>query len=839
MKKMQRMLAAMLAAAMLLAGCGKDTDEEAATPEQAGPDLSVFENEQPDTATPAWSKNSEGWYVNTSGYRIRGAMERGLDVSEWQGDIDWEKVAASDFSFAILRCGAGGEWDGMGEYTQDDERWRQNADGCTQAGIPFGCYLYSYATTEEMARSEADHVARLLGLVEPPLEGLEDYTDDPYTLELPVYLDLENANMSGMFPEQMAAVVEAFCARLAELGYTGEVGLYSNTSWMEGRLTGEYFEQFSDTLWVAQYADACTYGGAYAIWQSSHSVDGTEFGVPASIDVNFRMTTAALAEEEIALAEGESFALEGRAVPSESRLVYESADPSVAAVDADGVVTALAAGSTVVTAQTEDGLAQAQCVVNVGPVDVTVLCTGNIRGDVSAGAGLDTLAALKVHSGSALLVDCGNSLQGTDYAALTAGQAVAGLMSAAGYDAQSVGRYDLAYGRAKLIAAASCQNSPTLAANLLGGSGPVLYGSSYRGLSTTSNGARAIVRAGGKNIGVFGLTSTDAEDTAAGNGMLFASYADAAALEIENLTAEGADAIVMLCDLDSVSLRQTLDGLSDSKLELLTGVASSGLEEESRGYTRGEITVPIAMASGGLHSVGRLQLHFEPGSVQAKADLLDETNLNSLSFDGQAAEAYSAMQVTMERYAAEYQEDCAEVFVWNMPQGAAGTADTALGDLAADAYAATARQALGEESTGYVAALTAGGSEHSSGMVTAGDCLELLPAGQTVQLTVVNGEALRGLLEQYAAQGVALQCSGLTYSINADGSVGDIAFSDGTALTDSASLYLAADSGLTAQLSDSRVMLDLGDAYYLAETEILQYTNAGDPIPAPDGRITA
>ncbi len=61
-------------------------------------------------------------------------------------------------------------------------------------------YLYSYATTVEEARSEADHVARLLGLTAPPQEGLDDYTAAPYRLSYPVYYDLEDKYISGVLP---------------------------------------------------------------------------------------------------------------------------------------------------------------------------------------------------------------------------------------------------------------------------------------------------------------------------------------------------------------------------------------------------------------------------------------------------------------------------------------------------------------------------------------------------------------------------------------------------------------------------------------------------------------
>lgn len=100
-------------------------------------------------------------------------------MSKYQGEVDWEKAQAAGIDFAMIRCGFGSEWNGTGDYAQDDEQWCRNADECTRLGIPFGTYLYSYATTEEQAKSEAEHVARLLGLVAPPHEGLDDYTATP------------------------------------------------------------------------------------------------------------------------------------------------------------------------------------------------------------------------------------------------------------------------------------------------------------------------------------------------------------------------------------------------------------------------------------------------------------------------------------------------------------------------------------------------------------------------------------------------------------------------------------------------------------------------------------
>ena len=170
----------------------------------------------PDFGTPAdaWQKNELGYYFNTSGQAMPAAVLKGMDVSKFQGEVDWEKAKAAGIDFAIIRCGYGGEWDGQEEnWAQDDTYWRRNADECTRLGIPFGTYLYSYATTVEEARSEADHVARLLGLTAPPQEGLDDYTAAPYQLSYPVYYDLEDKYISGVFPAEMAELTEAFFSR--------------------------------------------------------------------------------------------------------------------------------------------------------------------------------------------------------------------------------------------------------------------------------------------------------------------------------------------------------------------------------------------------------------------------------------------------------------------------------------------------------------------------------------------------------------------------------------------------------------------------------------------------
>ena len=102
-------------------------------------------------------------------------VKHGIDVSKFQGLIDWQEVK-KHIDFAIIRCGYGSNLE-----SQDDPYFKRNADECTRLKIPFGVYLYSYATNEREALSEAEHVLRLV---------------KDYQMAYPVYYDLEDNNIS-------------------------------------------------------------------------------------------------------------------------------------------------------------------------------------------------------------------------------------------------------------------------------------------------------------------------------------------------------------------------------------------------------------------------------------------------------------------------------------------------------------------------------------------------------------------------------------------------------------------------------------------------------------------
>ena len=188
------------------------------------------------------------------------ATLQGIDVSEHQGQINWDKVKADGIDFAIIRCGYG-----MDQTDQDDLYFEYNASECERVGIPYGVYLYSYATTTARASSEADHVLRLI-------EG--------HTLSYPVYYDMEDASTLS---SDLAAIATTFCDKITAAGYP--VGVYANLNWWSNYLTDPCFDNWY--RWVAQYYSSCGYQGEYAMWQytSSGSVDG----ISGRVDMNYQI----------------------------------------------------------------------------------------------------------------------------------------------------------------------------------------------------------------------------------------------------------------------------------------------------------------------------------------------------------------------------------------------------------------------------------------------------------------------------------------------------------------------------------------------------------------------
>lgn len=185
----------------------------------------------------------------------------GIDVSQYQGIIDWETVKRY-VDFVIIRAGYGQDIPG-----QDDSLFKRNADECTRLGIPFGVYLYSYAQNETDALSEARHVMRLI---------------KDYKMEYPIYLDLEDARVGRLPNAQIERNARVFADELQSNNYLP--GFYANYFWWRTKLTGPLFSRY--TRWVARYADELGEDAAlFDMWQ--YSDKGFVGGIEGPVDMNY------------------------------------------------------------------------------------------------------------------------------------------------------------------------------------------------------------------------------------------------------------------------------------------------------------------------------------------------------------------------------------------------------------------------------------------------------------------------------------------------------------------------------------------------------------------------
>lgn len=238
-----------------------------------------FIEDQPDANEPSLLSDSSHWgptangYVNGNGQLIPYAVKRGMDVSEWQGVIDWDRAGRDDIDFAIIRsCWAAERIEG-GVDKYKDEQWDRNAAECERLQIPYGTYVYSYATTPDYARREAEHVLKILG-------GRK--------LAYPIFFDMEDAEVdaAGNYYE----LARAFCERIEAAGYAA--GVYANLYWWTTKLTDGRFDRW--IRWVARYQDSATdsgFGGMHSFWQCTNK--GAVAGIGGYVDLNFEISTAA------------------------------------------------------------------------------------------------------------------------------------------------------------------------------------------------------------------------------------------------------------------------------------------------------------------------------------------------------------------------------------------------------------------------------------------------------------------------------------------------------------------------------------------------------------------
>ena len=199
-----------------------------------------------------------------TGYLITKDQMVGIDVSKWNGDIDWKTVAESGIDFAIIRCGYRGTSTGV---LVEDPYFKQNIKGATENGIKIGVYFYSQAITEAEAIEEASMALELV-------KG--------YHLQFPIYIDTEESGgrADKLSAEERTACVKAFCETIKNAGY--KAGIYSGKWWYMNKLNTSELEKYH--IWVAQYNTECNYPGRFDIWQ--HTDSGKVPGINGKVDMN-------------------------------------------------------------------------------------------------------------------------------------------------------------------------------------------------------------------------------------------------------------------------------------------------------------------------------------------------------------------------------------------------------------------------------------------------------------------------------------------------------------------------------------------------------------------------
>ena len=260
-----------------------------------------------------------------------------IDVSKFQGDIDWNLVAADGIDQAIIRIGFRGYGNGA---LAPDPKYQQNLEGAAAAGLDTGVYFFTQAITVEEAIEEADYVLSMLG---------------GFALTMPVFIDVEmitydtaRLHEANLTPAQQTEICRAFCSTIEAGGY--QAGVYANKYYMQNMLFADELAQ-KYTMWLANYTTETSYMGEYQIWQ--YSENGVVNGINHAVDMNVSYSRkVSYAADSLTIHAGQSIS---PVLSGDNILSYRSSDPQTATVDRKGVITGLREGDVTVTAVSSNG----------------------------------------------------------------------------------------------------------------------------------------------------------------------------------------------------------------------------------------------------------------------------------------------------------------------------------------------------------------------------------------------------------------------------------------------------------------------------------------------------
>ncbi len=191
----------------------------------------------------------------------------GIDVSKYQGEIDWTKVKEQGVQFAFLRAGYRGYETGA---IMEDEFLQSYLEGATEADIPVGLYFFSQAVSVEEAIEEADFAidaAAGYDIQYPIVFDMEEIADGAYRTET-------------LTASQITDIAIAFCERVRERGYTPMI--YGNVGFLLGRMELSRLQQYD--IWFAQYRDMPYFPYQFSMWQ--YTAQGSIDGIAGDVDIN-------------------------------------------------------------------------------------------------------------------------------------------------------------------------------------------------------------------------------------------------------------------------------------------------------------------------------------------------------------------------------------------------------------------------------------------------------------------------------------------------------------------------------------------------------------------------
>ena len=203
--------------------------------------------------------DSDGYWVDNNTYEA-GSI-KGIDVSQWQGSIDWQAVKNDGIQFAFVRVG-------HGTHTLDTY-YQQNMANANAVGIQVGVYFYSTARTEAQAVEDAQFVIQ-------SMKG--------YLVSYPVVIDLEDASQTNLSRQQITKIARAYCDEIRAAGYMPMV--YCNENWYRNMIDAS---QLTDVeMWVARWGNTYSADIPRDIWQCCST--GRVAGINANVDIDFGYT---------------------------------------------------------------------------------------------------------------------------------------------------------------------------------------------------------------------------------------------------------------------------------------------------------------------------------------------------------------------------------------------------------------------------------------------------------------------------------------------------------------------------------------------------------------------